>query len=102
METMALLKAKRIRRFVISLPLLAASAVLMQPSMAHAGYPEKPIKLLIGFPPGGSTDLIGRLIGDKLYRALGQPVVIENHGGANGMVAANASPRRHRMATRFC
>lgn len=90
METMVPLQSRRIRRLLISLPLLAASAVLVQPGGAHAGYPDKPIKLLIGFPPGGSTDLIGRLVGEKLYKALGQPVVIENHGGANGMVAANA------------
>ncbi|MDF3887629.1 Bug family tripartite tricarboxylate transporter substrate binding protein [Cupriavidus basilensis] len=90
METMVPLQSRRIRRFLISLPLLAASAVLVQPGGAHAGYPDKPIKLLIGFPPGGSTDLIGRLVGERLYKALGQPVVIENHGGANGMVAANA------------
>ncbi|AQV99187.1 LacI family transcriptional regulator (plasmid) [Cupriavidus necator] len=90
METKVSLKAKHIRRLMISLPILAASAILMQPGAALAAYPDKPIKLLIGFPPGGSTDLIGRLVGERLYRALGQPVVIENQGGANGMVAANA------------
>ncbi len=90
METMVPLQSRRIRRLLISLPLLAASAVLMWPGAAHAGYPDKPIKLLIGFPPGGSTDLIGRLLGEKLHKALGQPVVIENQGGANGMLAANA------------
>ncbi|WP_349607682.1 tripartite tricarboxylate transporter substrate binding protein [Cupriavidus sp. DF5525] len=89
METMVPLQSKRIRRLLISLPLLAAGAALMQPGQAHAAYPDKPIKLLIGFPPGGSTDLIGRLVGERLYKALGQPVVIENLGGANGMVAAN-------------
>ncbi|WP_051591376.1 tripartite tricarboxylate transporter substrate binding protein [Cupriavidus sp. SK-4] len=90
METMVPLQSKRIRRLLMSLPLLAASAALMQPRAAYAGYPDKPIKLLIGFAPGGSTDLIGRLVGERLYKALGQPVVIENQGGANGMLAANA------------
>lgn len=91
METMISLQSRRVRRLLISLPLLVASAALVNPGAAHAAYPDKPIKLLIGFPPGGSTDLIGRLVGEKLYKALGQPVVIENHGGANGMVAANAT-----------
>ncbi|CAG2153669.1 hypothetical protein LMG31506_04880 [Cupriavidus yeoncheonensis] len=90
METKVSLKARHIRRLMISFPFLAASVILMQPGAADAAYPDKPIKLLIGFPPGGSTDLIGRLVGERLYRALGQPVVIENQGGANGMVAANA------------
>ncbi|SCU76899.1 conserved exported hypothetical protein [Cupriavidus necator] len=90
METTVSSRSRRIRRLLISLPVLAAGAVLMQPGGAHAGYPDKPIKLLIGFPPGGSTDMIGRVVGERLSKALGQPVVIENQGGANGMLAANA------------
>lgn len=51
-------------------------------------YPSKPIKLYVGFPPGGPTDIIGRVIGQNLAKELGQPVVIENNGGAGGVIAA--------------
>ncbi|WP_027535089.1 tripartite tricarboxylate transporter substrate binding protein [Bradyrhizobium sp. WSM3983] len=59
------------------------------PSIAADVYPSKPIKLVVGFPPGGPTDIIGRVIGQKLSKELGQPVVIENNGGAAGLIGAN-------------
>ncbi len=49
-------------------------------------YPAKPIRLVIPFPPGGSTDLVGRLIGQQLTEALGQQVIIDNRGGAGGNI----------------
>ena len=49
-------------------------------------YPTKPITLVVPFPPGGSTDIVGRVVGDGLSKELGQPVVIENRGGAGGTV----------------
>jgi len=55
-----------------------------------AQYPNRPIKLLIPFPPGGPTDIAGRLIAPKLTEALGQPLVIENKAGAAGTLAAEA------------
>ena len=63
--------------------LLAAPAVLAQPA-----YPSKPITIVVGYPPGGSTDLTGRTLGDALSRQLGVPVVIENLGGAGGTIGA--------------
>ena len=65
--------------------------------LAHAqNYPTKPIKLIAPFPPGGSTDLLARLIGQKLTEAWGQQVVVENRGGAGGTIgvelAARAAP----------
>ncbi len=51
-------------------------------------YPSKPVTLLVGYPPGGSTDLVARTVAPKLADALGQPVVIENLGGAGGTLAA--------------
>ncbi|WP_423199600.1 MULTISPECIES: Bug family tripartite tricarboxylate transporter substrate binding protein [unclassified Cupriavidus] len=54
----------------------------------HAEYPERPIRLVVGFPPGGGGDLYGRQIADQMSRTLGQPVVVENKGGASGMMAA--------------
>jgi tripartite-type tricarboxylate transporter receptor subunit TctC len=64
---------------------------------AHAQtFPNKPIKILVGFPAGGPSDVPARIIGDKLHKSLGQPVVVENKTGAAGMIALNemlAQPR---------
>ncbi|HEY8608608.1 MAG TPA: tripartite tricarboxylate transporter substrate binding protein BugE [Noviherbaspirillum sp.] len=64
--------------------LLVASAAQGQ------SYPDKPITLIIPFPPGGSTDIIARVVGDRLAKELGKPVVIENRGGAGGAIGAAA------------
>jgi tripartite-type tricarboxylate transporter receptor subunit TctC len=50
------------------------------------GYPDKPVRLVVPWPPGGSVDIIGRLIGVKLGQMLGQPIVIENRSGASGNI----------------
>ncbi len=57
-------------------------------AFADASYPNKPITMVIGYPPGGSTDLVGRMVGTELAIRLGQPVVIENLGGAGGAIGA--------------
>ena len=63
---------------------LAAAAVLA-PALAHAdNWPSRPIKWIVPYPPGGSTDMLARLVGQKLGEKLGQPVVIENKPGAGG------------------
>ncbi|BEI43330.1 MULTISPECIES: Bug family tripartite tricarboxylate transporter substrate binding protein [unclassified Polynucleobacter] len=62
--------------------------VLIQP--ASAAYPDKPIKMLIGYAPGSSTDIVGRIIANDLSLALKQPVIVENRGGAAGSLAADA------------
>jgi tripartite-type tricarboxylate transporter receptor subunit TctC len=56
-------------------------------------YPSKPVRLILPFPPGGGTDILGRLIGERLSAGLGQPVVIDNRGGAGGNVGAEAAAR---------
>ena len=69
--------------------LLACGLALLTAGPAQAqDYPAKPITLVVGYPPGGSTDLMGRLVGAELSTRLGQPVVIENLGGAGGTIGA--------------
>ena len=63
---------------------LAAPAVLAQDK-----YPSRPIRLVIPFPPGGPTDMMGRLYGERLSALVGQPVVIDNKAGAGGIVGAD-------------
>jgi tripartite-type tricarboxylate transporter receptor subunit TctC len=59
-------------------------------SSVFAAYPDKPIKMMIGYAPGSSTDIVGRIIANDLSIALKQPVVVENRGGAAGSLAADA------------
>ena len=57
-------------------------------SAAQLNYPEKPIRVVVGFPPGSSPDIVARLLGQKLTEGLGKPVVVENVAGAAGNIAA--------------
>jgi tripartite-type tricarboxylate transporter receptor subunit TctC len=68
----------------LALLTLAPSAVLAE----QGGYPSKPVKLIIPYPPGGGTDITGRAMAQKLSELLGQSVVIENKPGATGMIGA--------------
>jgi class 3 adenylate cyclase len=52
-------------------------------------YPDRPVTILVAFPPGGADDAIARIIQDPLQKALGLPIVVENLGGAGGMIAAD-------------
>ncbi len=70
--------------------LLLSSLVL---TAAAQDYPTRPVRFILPFPPGGGTDILGRLIADRLSAALGQPVVTENRGGAGGNVGAEAAAR---------
>jgi tripartite-type tricarboxylate transporter receptor subunit TctC len=69
-----------------SLMALAALAVMALPTHAQ-DWPNRPIRIIVPFPAGGSTDVAARLVGDYLTRALGQQVIVENRSGANGNIA---------------
>ena len=74
---------------------LAAALFACGVSFAQApdSYPGKPIRFILPFPPGGGTDILGRLIAERLAANLGQPVLIENRGGAGGNVGAEAAAK---------
>lgn len=69
--------------------LLSALAVSGQ-SLAQS-YPDKPIRMILGFPAGSSTDIGGRIVGTEMSKRLGQPVIVENRPGANGSIGADAT-----------
>ena len=77
----------RVCKFVI-LTFLALAAA---PSLAQ--YPDRPIKLIVPWPPGGASDVLARYVGAELGSLLGQPVVVENKAGANGIVGTQAAAR---------
>src|SRR5512147_1721842 len=70
-----------------------APAATLLPRPAFAAYPDRPIHLIVPFAPGGNADIVGRLVGERLSSALGQPVVVENRGGAGGSIGAEAVAR---------
>jgi len=74
------------------LGLMAAALTVVCAGVVHAQseYPNRPIRLLVPFPPGGTSDVVGRIFAEGLSKTIGQPVVVENRGGAGGTIGARA------------
>jgi tripartite-type tricarboxylate transporter receptor subunit TctC len=73
----------------LALALLAGSAQAAQSADPAAAYPARPVRLLVPFPPGGSNDIMARYFGQYLTERLGQSVIIDNRGGAEGIIATD-------------
>ena len=76
---------------------LALAALAAFPALAQrSGYPDRPIRLIVPFPPGGGNDILARAVGQRLGPALGQQIIVDNRGGAGGIIggqiAATATP----------
>lgn len=76
------------RQFLTSTAAVGMAGFGLPAFAADAPYPTRPINLVVPFTPGGSVDVAGRLIADRLTRALGQPVVVDNRGGAGGTIGS--------------
>jgi tripartite-type tricarboxylate transporter receptor subunit TctC len=89
-------RARHIAAYGIVMACVGAIAPVLAQNDAADGYPSKPVRLIVPFVPGGGTDLVSRAIAQRLSEAWGQPVLVANHGGANGTIgvelAAKAPP----------
>src|SRR2546421_9421306 len=84
------------RMLRIAAPFFAAMACT---TMAASAYPDRPVKMIVPYPAGGTTDILARLISARLEQRLGKPFVVENRSGASGMIGtaavAQAAPHGH-------
>ncbi|MEO5675984.1 MAG: tripartite tricarboxylate transporter substrate-binding protein, partial [Usitatibacter sp.] len=91
----------RRRHFLVALSALPIASVAPSLARAQEKWPTKPVKLFVGFPPGGGADAMARLMGAKLSERLGQPVVVDNKTGATGTICsdfvAKSAPDGHTL-----
>lgn len=71
----------------------SGAAALARPALAQGNWPVRPVRLVVAWPPGGSVDTLARIVQPRLQDALGQPIVIENKGGASGSIGAAEAAR---------
>ncbi|MCW5605721.1 MAG: tripartite tricarboxylate transporter substrate binding protein, partial [Burkholderiales bacterium] len=82
-----------------------ACTLAAMPAVSVAAFPTKPIRVVVPFPPGGTSDILTRIIGEKLASALGYQIVVDNRPGAGGVIAtdivAKANPDGHTLYMTF-
>ena len=83
----------RIATIVAGIAAGAGIFIFSTAALAQSEYPNRPIKLIVGFAPGGSTDIVGRIVAQKLGERLGQTIVVENRAGAGGTIGADATAK---------
>jgi tripartite-type tricarboxylate transporter receptor subunit TctC len=86
---MPILESWTVRRLLFLTTLIAGSVAAVVPAVAQ-DYPNRPITLVVPFPPGGSTTIVARIVAEKMSEGLGQSIVIDNRGGAGGTVGSRA------------
>jgi tripartite-type tricarboxylate transporter receptor subunit TctC len=86
-------RANGIRRPLLALSYVLAFATLMQTPALAQNWPQRPLRVIVAFGPGGTTDVVARIIGQGLLQRLGQPVVIENRAGAGGTLGFDVVAR---------
>jgi tripartite-type tricarboxylate transporter receptor subunit TctC len=88
------------RRVLHALATLALTPLAFAAGAAHGAWPEKPIRMVVGFPPGGPVDTHARILAEKLQPILGQSVVLDYKAGAAGNIGSDNVASLRRMATR--
>ena len=81
------------RSILSALVLSMLGAVSTGTALAQANYPDKPVRFVVPYPPGGGTDVIARIVQDRFQALLGQPIIIDNKGGAGGSVGSELAAR---------
>jgi tripartite-type tricarboxylate transporter receptor subunit TctC len=85
--------------------LLAAAGLAFGPfAVAQDNFPSRPVKMIVPYPAGGGGDILARALADAFQKSTGQPMVVENRAGANGMIGATAcksAPPVHVLPARF-
>lgn len=80
-------------RNTLGCAVVVATAVVMSPAAAATDFPNQPIRLIVPFAPGGSTDIVARIVGQRMGEELGQTVIVENKAGAGGAIGATEAAR---------
>ncbi len=83
----------RFRMAIARMLMVVVITALVSPAAQAQAYPSRPLRIIVPYPPGAATDFTARLIGQRMTETLGQPVVVENRGGAGGVIAAELAAR---------